>query len=122
MPGGTNVSEFVAGTPYTTLSLGLTAHSGGTQAAALALTAGYNEITTVAAANDSVALPLATIGTTVMVTNAAATNSMQVFGAGTDTINNVATATGVAQAAGKTAVYYCTKAAPGGNWYRCLSA
>jgi hypothetical protein len=33
---------------------------------------------------------------------------MQVFGSGTDTINGVATATGVAQAAGKTGIYVAT--------------
>lgn len=106
----------------TPVSLALTAHAGGGQTNALALTSLYNEITTVGTAADSVKLPLAAVGLAIVVANAAASNSMQVFGAGTDTINNVATGTGVAQAAGKSAVYYCTAAAPAGNWYRVLSA
>ena len=35
---------------------------------------------------------------------------------------NAQTGTGVAQAAGKSAIYYCTKTAPAGAWYRVLSA
>lgn len=119
LSGGTAGS---ANSSLTSVSTGLTAHSGGTQAAALQLVAAINEVTTVAAANDSVALPLAVAGMQVLVENAAATNSMQVYGAGTDTINAVATATGVAQAAGKSGLYFCTKSAPAGNWYRVLSA
>lgn len=97
----------------------LTAHSGGTQAAALLLSAAINRISTVAAANDSVKLPVSVAGMSIAVINGAASNSMQVFGSGADTINDVATATGVAQAAGKTASYYCPVA---GKWYRLLSA
>lgn len=51
--------------------------------------------------------------------NSAAANSMQVFGSGTDTINDVVTATGVAQAAGKGAWYVDVAA---GKWYRSLGA
>lgn len=97
----------------------LTAHAGGGQAAALLLTAGINRVATVASANDSVKLPVSAAGMTVIAINGAATNSMQVFGSGTDTINDVATATGVAQAAGKDASYHCPVA---GKWYRILSA
>lgn len=97
----------------------LTATSSGTQSNALLLTAGINRILTVAAAADSVKLLPAVAGLTQVVINDAASNSMQVFGSGTDTINDVATATGVAQAAGKTATYYCSVA---GKWYRLLSA
>jgi hypothetical protein len=97
----------------------ITAFVGGGQASARALTKTVNRISTVASAADSVKLPAATAGLVVVVVNGAAANSMQVFGAGTDTINDVATATGVAQAAGKTAVYACPVA---GKWYRALSA
>jgi Ca2+-binding RTX toxin-like protein len=79
--------------------------AGGGQTSATALTTIFNEVVTaVATAADSVKLPAPSkVGQIVIVTNAHASNSMQVFGAGTDTINGVATATGVAQAAGKTA-------------------
>jgi hypothetical protein len=91
----------------------LTAHAGGTQAAALALTAQMNRIATVGSAADSVALPASAAGMEITVINHGA-NAMQVFGAGTDTINDVATATGVSQMPGSTVLYFCTTA---GNWY-----
>lgn len=91
----------------------LTAHAGGTQAAALALTSKFNVVSTVATAGDSVKLPPAVVGLTVIVVNADSADSMQVFGAGTDTINGVATATGVSQAAGTLVVYRCNAA---GKW------
>ncbi|MCX5495380.1 hypothetical protein OSH11_11730 [Kaistia dalseonensis] len=97
----------------------LTAYAGGGQTNALQLAKGVNRISTVATAADSVKLPASVAGMVVFVINGAASNSMQVFGAGTDTINDVATATGVAQAAGKSAVYICPVA---GKWYRVLSA
>ena len=85
----------------------ITAAAGGTQAGALALSASktIHNVTTVASAADSVKLPLAT-GSGLMhwVKNSAAANSMQLFGAGTDTIDGVATATGVAVAAGKSRI------------------
>ena len=90
----------------------LTAHSGGTQAGALALTNAVNNVTTVAAAGDSVKLPASAAGLEITIANNGA-NSMQVYGAGTDTINGVATATGVAQLPGQVVVYTCAVA---GNW------
>jgi hypothetical protein len=99
----------------------ITATAGGTKAAARALTAAVNRISVCATAADSVLLPLADAGARVVIANDGAA-SAQVFGAGTDTINAVATATGVAQAAGTKALYACVKAAPAGNWIRVLSA
>lgn len=117
------LGKFLAGTAATfTPVLALTAMASGNQSNGTPLTGAVNTVTTVGSANDSVLLPLAAVGLTVVVINGAASNSMQVFGAGTDTINGVATATGVAQAAGKTAAYYCTKSAPAGAWFRLLSA
>lgn len=101
---------------------GITAHAGGGQTSATPLTGGINSVDTVATGADSVALPLAVAGTTIQVLNNAASNSMQVFGAGTDTINGIATGTGVAQAAGKLGEFVCTKSAPAGTWFRNLSA
>ncbi len=100
---------------------GLTAHAGGTQAAALALSgnAAVHLVATVGFANDSVALPAATgSGNIHLVSNQAAANSMQLFGAGTDTINGVATATGVAVAAGKNAL--CVDVAAG-KWVALIA-
>lgn len=91
----------------------LTAHAGGGQASALALTAQLNRIATVTTAADSVKLPASVLGLTVVVINDGA-NAAQVFGASTDTINNVATATGVSQAAGVTTAYHCPVA---GKWF-----
>mgnify|MGYP000917482537 CR=1 FL=1 len=103
----------------------VTAFAGGGQASATALTSTANIVTTVASANDSVKLPLAKKGMKVLVHNGHATNSMQVFGAGVDTINGVATGTGVAQAATKSALYYAVADGDGtavGAWFRLLSA
>lgn len=91
---------------------GLTAHAGGTQAAALALTAFFNNVTVVATAADSVRLPTSVAGLQVVVANNGA-SAMQVFGASTDTINSIATATGVSQQVGTVCVYSCSVA---GNW------
>lgn len=95
--------------PVTT---GITAHAGGGQTLATALGAGMNNVTTVATIADSVKLPASTAGDYVIVINSAA-NAMQVFGSGTDTINGVATATGISQAGKMIYVYYCAVA---GNW------
>lgn len=102
------------GTPQSTQSLtaGITAFAGGGQGSATALASNMNEVTTVATQGDSVALPAATAGKVVTVLNRGAF-PMQVFGAGTDTINGIATATGVSQGVNTTAVYRCSVA---GNW------
>ena len=95
----------------------ITAHAGGTQAAAFALNTSKptHVVTTVGSSADSVKLPSATgSGAWHTISNQAATNSLQVYGSGTDTINAVATATGVAVAAGKTASF-CDYAA--GLWF-----
>lgn len=96
----------------------VTATAGGTKAAATALTAAINNITVCATAADSVLLPAAKAGMSIFVTNRGAA-SAQVFGAGTDTINDVATGTGVAQANSVSALYVCPV---DGKWYRILSA
>lgn len=106
--------------PLETAVTGLTALAGGARANSTLLSAGYNEVTTVATAADSVQLPLAVYGLEIFVHNASA-NSMQVFAnaAGTDTINGVVAATGVAHAAAKGALYACYAT---GKWSRILSA
>lgn len=90
----------------------LTAHAGGGKTNALLLDSAINEVVTVTSANDSLKLPIGRVGRQITVVNFGS-NSLQVFGSGSDTINEVATATGVAQAAGKTSVYTCTSVTAG---------
>ena len=126
LPEGVFAAGTILGKPGTTLTLygllaesatdTITAHSGGTQAAALALTTEINRLTVVAAAGDSVKLPLAQAGLDVVVVNSGA-NNCQVFGSGTDTINDQATATGITQMANSVCLYVCTTAAPAGKYY-----
>lgn len=115
------MNGFAVGAIGGSAATSLTAHAGGTQAAALLLTSTVNGITTVGTAADSVALPLAIAGTVVYIANTTVT-SAQVFGSGTDTINSVATATGVALAGGKNASFFCLSSAPAGAWRMILSA
>jgi hypothetical protein len=104
---------------------GIVAGAGGTQPKAVLLSAAYNEVDTVASANDSVMLPLALPGSRVEVNNATAT-SLQVFGqainpntgvgdtiAANNSSTQQATATGVAHAANTSFTYICTTA---GQW------
>lgn len=100
---------------------GVTAFAGGGQTNATQLTGIASNVTTVATIADSVKLPLAQAGMVYMIHNNAA-NATQVFGAGTDTINGVATATGVSQAATTSALYFATTSAPAAKWFRILSA
>lgn len=98
----------------------IVAHAGGTKAAATSTGNFENiSISTVATAADSIIFGhLALAGKVLNVVNNGA-NSAQVFAFGTDTINGIATGTGVAHAAGLSAVYFC---AVNGNWSRVLSA
>jgi len=91
----------------------VTAHSGGGQASALQLTGQTVRVTTVAAPNDSVKLPPSLPGLEIVIVNHGA-NPLQVFGNGTDTIDDVATATGVSQMANSFVLYTCVTA---GAWY-----
>lgn len=119
---GTVIADGYVTKPMTSnVADNITAFAGGGQANATQLSATNNNIATVATAADSIKLPLAKPGLVLRIRNSGA-NSMQVFGSGTDTINGVATATGVAQAAGTSAEYFCIKAAPAGTWFRNLSA
>ncbi|HYM31798.1 MAG TPA: hypothetical protein VEU47_10885 [Candidatus Cybelea sp.] len=111
---GTNQKNYVQiGFAIESSADNLTAHAGGGQANALPLLNEINRITTVAIANDSVALPKSVAGMTVIVINHGA-NPMQVFGNGTDTINDAAAATGVSQMQNSVVIYMCATA---GAWY-----
>ena len=119
----------------TNFETGLTAFAGGGQTSATALTAQLSKVATVASGADSVKLPKigvqtmgeanpGSLGMMMVVRNDGA-NSMQVFGATPDTINGVATGTGVAVGSGKTAMFFVsdyTQSTNVGTWVRVLSA
>lgn len=127
-----------AGSPRQTLALpigllgqnvltdqAVTAFAGGGQANATQLDYGFSNVNVIATNADSVKLPPAIAGSWCVITNSDAAQSLQVFGGGTSTINGVATGTGVAQAAGITALYVCmtgTGDDVAGTWFRLLSA
>lgn len=100
----------------------ITAHAGGGKANAVSITGVKARITTCATAADSVKLPPGYPGLEITISNSGAA-SVQVFGAGNDTINEIATGVGVAQANGKSAIYTCYDVVAGiGKWDRVLSA
>jgi hypothetical protein len=89
---------------------GITAHAGGTKAAALQLPANVAlfQIDTVATTGDSVLLPAANPGTIIEVFNNGAA-TLNIFGRGTDIINQTATATQYLLTAGQVATFFCAK-------------
>ncbi len=100
----------------------ITAQADGTKANATPITACKARVAVSAGALDSVLLPPGYPGLEVKIFNAGA-SSIQVFGHGTDTINGIATATGVTQNNGISAVYTCYNVVAGvGLWGRILSA
>jgi hypothetical protein len=93
-------------------SLTAFATGGQTSATALSATVTNHRVSTVATAGDSVKLPAATVGLRHYVRNDGVA-AMQVFGQSTETINGVASATGISQAPGMGVWYICTTA---GAW------
>jgi hypothetical protein len=92
---------------------GITATAGGTKAAAYQLFASINRISTCANAGDSVLLPPnPRVGRVVQVINDGAQNA-DIYGANSDTIDGVATATGVVLSAASRSFYICTGVTPG---------
>lgn len=103
----TTLTVFASSLPIAvSVDTGVTAYAGGGQTNAVLLTGKWNNVTTVATAGDSVKLTPSVVGISQVVTNSGA-NPMQVFGSGTDTINGIATATGVLQAVGTSVEYRC---------------
>lgn len=93
---------------------GLTAHAGGTRALAVQLAYGMNRASVVATLNDSLALPPAVKGSSVLVINDGAAAAKIYAANGTnDTIDGVAAATGVGLTNAKRAWFYCLTA---GAW------
>lgn len=98
----------------------ITAHSGGTQAPAFVLTKSLNNVTTVAADNDSVTLPKAIAGSRVDILNNGAhiLGVYAMIGSG-DTINGTAGTTQFSQAAAKRVVFTCVTM---GKWLTSTAA
>lgn len=95
------------------IETGITATASGNQATAYQLTKSFNVLGTVATNADSVKLPTdRQAGDEVIIVNDGAANA-QVFGSGTDTIDGIATATGVVLTAAKRCSYYCASTAAG---------
>lgn len=92
---------------------GIVALAGGGQAGATPLVSYINTVPTVATNGDSVLLPPSVVGLQVKVINTNATNYMEVFPNGTDTINLGAASAGVPQLPETTIIYTCTTL---GNW------
>lgn len=88
------------------------ATGGQASATALSSTVSHHRVITVVTNGDSVKLPAATVGQEHYVRNDGV-KTMQVFGQAGETINGVASATGVAQAPGMGVWYCCTTA---GAW------
>lgn len=107
--------QFIAGMgEYVQFQPGIVAQADGTKANATVLNYGLNQVDSVVGSNDSVLLPPAVPRAMVILINNDASNAMQVFGQGTDTINGVATGTGVSQAAGEIAILSCVEE---GAWF-----
>lgn len=116
---GSKQKQAVGALQISAIETGITAHAGGTKAAAYQLTAALNVLGTVATNDDSILLPAvsaADVGLQVEVYNDGAANA-RVFGNGSDTIDGVATATGVVLTAAKRCVYTLVSYASGvGAW------
>src|SRR5258706_8332559 len=103
------LSEFI----YESFADGVVAFAGGGQAGATPITTEIARITVVANTGDSILLPLAAPGLTLMVVNHGG-KPMQTFGTGGDTIDDQAAATGVSQMVNSVVIYVCTMP---GKWY-----
>lgn len=116
----TGGSEYFNGTAWVEMSsgvggaaaTGITAHAGGGQGSATAVTVGYNEVTTVATAGDSVKLPAATVSSTVVIKNEGAT-AADIFPATGDTINDGSANTAIRIAPGSTITFVAVDST---NW------
>lgn len=108
-----------AGLPILSSTNAITAHAGGGQTSATAITAALNRITTVATAADSVLLPASSAGLFVTITNDSGGNSANVYPRSGDQINDLGANNAFALADNKTATFYCVVA---GQWNSILTA
>lgn len=97
----------------------LTALAGGGQTGATLNQYGTNRYTTVATAADSSIMPPAKAGDIIIVINAAAANSMNVFPASGEKFNALSGDAAFALASNKTAIFIC---AVDGTWNTVLTA
>lgn len=97
----------------TTVRNGVTASTGSTQATGVLVTTAVTRVTTVAVAGDALTLPPAVAGVSLVITNAAAANSMDVFPAVGNAINALAGDAAFAMAANVTRLFVC---AVDGTW------
>src|SRR5580700_1508212 len=88
---------------------GITAHAGGTKAAAFQLGYGFNEVSTVATSGDSLLAPPAFAGALCMIANDGVGNA-DVYGQGTDTIDGSSTATALVITTPKRTILFGTGA------------
>ncbi len=116
--GVTGISTFTGGMRQS-VENGITAHAGGGQGSAYALTKTISRVTTVGTAGDSVKLPAATAGDLRIVSNNAAVNSMNIFPASGEAINALGADAAYALVVTKTVLLYCTVA---GTWDTLLTA
>ena len=91
----------------------ITARSGGGQASATQIVAQTNRLITVAASGDSIKLPPSAPGLEVLIINHS-NNPAQVFGFGTDVIDDIASSAGVSQMVSSFVIYACAST---GSWY-----
>jgi hypothetical protein len=99
---------------------GVTALAGGGQANAIVVSKPVTRVTTVGTAGDSVKLPRAVPGTQlIVIINAAAANSMNVFPSSGDAVNALAGDAAFAVAANKTVMFFCAVA---GTWNAIVTA
>lgn len=100
----------------------MTALAGGAQAGT-ALNLGYNRFTVVVTAGDSAQLPAVSGGVMIVVTNADASDSMNIFPQTGGIINAAAANAAFAVAAGKTAIFFQAIDTSGATiWYAVLTA
>ena len=119
----------------TNVETGITATASGSQTAAYPLTAAFSKVAVCATNGDAVILPKITshaagdanpgqVGMVMIVRNDSG-QTLQVYGGLLDTINAVASATGVSVATAKTAIFIADSYTPStgvGNWSMVLSA
>jgi len=101
---------------------GVTAHAGGGQAGGVLVISSVTRVTTVGTAGDSLTLPSAKnvpLGTEMLVMNAAAANSLNVFPATGESIDALGANAARAVAAGKTCAFI---AFAGGVWHSMIGA
>jgi hypothetical protein len=112
-----DISQLAAGTGWSAATI--SAHAGGGQALATPIRTACTLIAVCATLGDSVQVPPAVGGQLLWITNAGAASSQIFASPGTDTINGVANATGIALAAGKSITLMSPLA---GAWFGILSA